>query len=171
MEEQRTWMSPLIAYLRDNKLPEDLIEAKKLIKDATRYIIIGGELYRKGFSFPLLRCVEGEEARYVIKEVHEEVYDSHIGGRALASKIARVGYYWSKLKGDCKEYVKKCDKCQRFAESYHTTPHSSTNETPFRLTYGTKVVIPVEIGEPSPQIALFQPTENEDEIRVNLDLL
>ncbi|RDY04799.1 Tf2-9, partial [Mucuna pruriens] len=55
--------------------------------------------------------------------------------------------------------------------SYHTTPHSTTNETPFRLTFGTKVMIPVEIGEPSPRTALFAPGENEDELRENLDML
>ncbi|RDX61875.1 hypothetical protein CR513_59851, partial [Mucuna pruriens] len=44
-------------------------------------------------------------------------------------------------------------------------------ETPFRLTYGSEAVIPVEIGEPSPRTALFDPTANEDELRANLDLL
>ncbi|RDY08814.1 Tf2-8, partial [Mucuna pruriens] len=34
--------------------------------------------------------------------------------------------------------------------SYHTTPHSSTKETPFRLTYDMEAVVPMEIGEPSP---------------------
>ncbi|RDX82717.1 Pol polyprotein, partial [Mucuna pruriens] len=55
--------------------------------------------------------------------------------------------------------------------SYHTTPHSSTNETSFRLTLDTEAVILVEIREPLPWTILFQPVENEDEIRVNLDLL
>ncbi|RDX92035.1 Tf2-6, partial [Mucuna pruriens] len=55
--------------------------------------------------------------------------------------------------------------------SYHTTPYSTTGETPFRLTYGSKAVIPVEIGEPSPRTTLFEPTANEDELRANLDLL
>ncbi|RDX75650.1 Tf2-9, partial [Mucuna pruriens] len=55
--------------------------------------------------------------------------------------------------------------------SYHTTPHSTTGETPFRLTYGSEAVIPVEIGEPSPRTTLFEPTANEDELRANLDLL
>ncbi|RDX93433.1 hypothetical protein CR513_24313, partial [Mucuna pruriens] len=32
-------------------------------------------------------------------------------------------------------------------------------------------MIPVEIGEPSPWSALFELTENEDELRANLDLL
>ncbi|RDX80342.1 Pol polyprotein, partial [Mucuna pruriens] len=55
--------------------------------------------------------------------------------------------------------------------SYHTTPHSTTGETPFRLTYGSEAMILVEIGEPSPRTALFEPTVNEEELRENLDLL
>ncbi|MCH96958.1 gypsy retrotransposon integrase-like protein, partial [Trifolium medium] len=33
--------------------------------------------------------------------------------------------------------------------AYRTTPYSTTGETPFRPVYGTEVVIPVEVGEPS----------------------
>ncbi|RDX79700.1 hypothetical protein CR513_39841, partial [Mucuna pruriens] len=33
---------------------------------------------------------------------------------------------------------------------YHTTPHYTTNETPFRLMFGTKAMISIEIGELSP---------------------
>ncbi|RDY00392.1 hypothetical protein CR513_16430, partial [Mucuna pruriens] len=54
--------------------------------------------------------------RYMIKEVHKRLCVSHIGGRALASKIAKAGYYWPTLKGDCMDYVRRCNKCQRFAE-------------------------------------------------------
>ncbi|RDX84102.1 hypothetical protein CR513_34911, partial [Mucuna pruriens] len=97
-EERTTWMSPLMAYLKNEELPSEPNEAKKIVQVATRYIIIGGELYRRGFSFSLLHCVEGDEAWYVVREVHEGVCGSHIGGHALANKIARVGYYWPKLK-------------------------------------------------------------------------
>jgi len=31
--------------------------------------------------------------------------------------------------------------------AYRTTPHSTTGESPFRLTYGTKAVIPIELNE------------------------
>ncbi|RDX68268.1 hypothetical protein CR513_52759, partial [Mucuna pruriens] len=55
--------------------------------------------------------------------------------------------------------------------SYYITPHSTTNETPFRLTFGTEVVIPVNIGELFPRTALFQSGQNEEELRANLDLL
>jgi len=31
--------------------------------------------------------------------------------------------------------------------AYRTTPHSTTSESPFRLTYGTEAVIPIETNE------------------------
>ncbi|XP_056685738.1 uncharacterized protein [Spinacia oleracea] len=40
---------------------------------------------------------------------------SHIGGRDLAEKALRIGYYWPTLKEDALNLVKRCDKCQRFA--------------------------------------------------------
>ncbi|XP_072067067.1 uncharacterized protein [Arachis hypogaea] len=38
--------------------------------------------------------------------------------------------------------------------SYRTTVHSTTNETPFRLIYDEKAIIPAELQEPSPRMLL-----------------
>ncbi|XP_072054338.1 uncharacterized protein [Arachis hypogaea] len=74
---------------------------------------IAGELYRRGFSQPLLKCLSKDEAREVMDEVHEGVCRNHIGGRAFAAKISRTGYYWPTIKRDCIAKVKACDKCQK----------------------------------------------------------
>ncbi|RDY14485.1 Tf2-9, partial [Mucuna pruriens] len=55
--------------------------------------------------------------------------------------------------------------------SYHTTPHSSANETPFRLAFGTEAVILVEIGEPSLRTEFWEPEANAIELRANLDMM
>lgn len=52
--------------------------------------------------------------------------------------------------------------------TYHCTPQSTTKETPFRLTYRTDAMIPVEIGEPSFRRKHFQSEENEEELRIEL---
>ena len=44
-------------------------------------------------------------------------------------------------------------------------------ETPFRLTYGTEAVIPVEIGVTSTKRASFSEEGNDDKLRLNLDCL
>lgn len=49
----------------------------------------------------------------IMQEVHKGLCGSHIGGRSLAVKVLRAGFFWPTLRGDCVEYVKKCDRCQR----------------------------------------------------------
>jgi hypothetical protein len=55
--------------------------------------------------------------------------------------------------------------------SYRTTVRTPTGETPFSLSYGTKAVIPVEIGSPSYRVAQFDPNYNDEGICLRLDLL
>jgi len=55
--------------------------------------------------------------------------------------------------------------------AYHTTPQSTTGETPFSLVYGSDAMIPIEIQESSPRFQSFVVEESNEERRVNLDLL
>ena len=55
--------------------------------------------------------------------------------------------------------------------TYHTTPQSTTKETPFSLVYRSNAMIPVEIQESSPQFQNFVIEESNEERKVNLDLL
>ncbi|XP_052189979.1 uncharacterized protein LOC127799798 [Diospyros lotus] len=53
--------------------------------------------------------------------------------------------------------------------SYRTTRRGSTGETPFSLCYGSKALIPVEIGIPTFRVEHFDPKSNEQGLRNNLD--
>ena len=55
--------------------------------------------------------------------------------------------------------------------AYKTTARTPSKETPFRLTYGTDVVIPVEVGVTSMRREVFNEDNNNDQLRVNLDYL
>ena len=63
------------------------------------------------------------------------------------------------------------DEVPRIVWAYHTTPQSSTMETPFSLVYGSDAMIPVEIHESSPCFLGFMAEESNEERRVNLDLI
>nr|KYP61736.1 Transposon Ty3-I Gag-Pol polyprotein [Cajanus cajan] len=54
--------------------------------------------------------------------------------------------------------------------AYCCTPQSSTKETPFRLTYGTDAMIPVEVGEPSLRRLQFNEETNREALNVELDM-
>nr|GEW77218.1 hypothetical protein [Tanacetum cinerariifolium] len=55
--------------------------------------------------------------------------------------------------------------------AHRTIIKSSHGDTPFSMTYGTKAVIPAEIGMPTYRTAAVDTLHNDEEIRLNLDLL
>ena len=59
---------------------------------------------------PYLKCVDEEEAKYILEEIHERVYGDYIGPRSLISKVIRIGYFWPTMQVDARELVKMCDK-------------------------------------------------------------
>ncbi|XP_016206665.1 uncharacterized protein LOC107647051 [Arachis ipaensis] len=115
------WRTPFLEYINTGTMPRDELNTQYFKRRASLYTNIGGELYRRGISQPLLKCLNTEEAREVMDEVHEGVCRNHIGGRALAAKIVRTGYYWPTMRRDCITKVKKCDKCQKH-EAISTKP-------------------------------------------------
>ena len=52
-----------------------------------------------------------------------------------------------------------------------TTPKGATRETPFSLVFGTKAVIPAEVGLPSYRVKNFTERENGAAILESLDFL
>ena len=52
--------------------------------------------------------------------------------------------------------------------SYRTTPRKSTKETPFSLTYGTEVVLPMEIAVNTLRVANKDEESNMKDLRINL---
>jgi len=63
------------------------------------------------------------------------------------------------------------EEVPRIVWAYHTTPQSSTMETPFSLVYGSDAMIPVEIHESSPRFLGFVVEESNEERKGNLDLI
>ena len=115
IEHEENWMTSIMAYLKDGRLPGGKDKAKKLRIKSAKYVLIDKVLYKRGFSQPYLRRLALDEANYVLREIHEGVYGNHSGARALVHKVVRAGYYWPTIQADAKAYVKVCDQCQRFS--------------------------------------------------------
>ena len=50
IENRENWMTPIVSYLKDGKLPEGKDEARKLRVRAARYVLMDEVLYKRGFS-------------------------------------------------------------------------------------------------------------------------
>uniref|UniRef100_A0A2N9HKC3 RNase H type-1 domain-containing protein n=1 Tax=Fagus sylvatica TaxID=28930 RepID=A0A2N9HKC3_FAGSY len=127
VDQSPSWMSPILAYLKDDILPADRKEADRIRRIAPRYWVSKeGNLYRRSFTGPYLRCVHPDTVQNLLWEIHEGVCGGHTGGRSLAHRAIGQGYWWPYMQKDAAQYVKQCDKCQRFAPSIHQ-PTASLN--------------------------------------------
>ena len=63
------------------------------------------------------------------------------------------------------------DELSQVLWAHRTTIKVSNGDTPFSLVYGTEAVIPAEIGMPTIRTAEINVATNDDERRIDLDLL
>jgi hypothetical protein len=120
------WATKIIQFLRNGLLPEDKVAARKVKIQATRFCLLGEVLYKRGYSEPLLKCLSKTEVDYVLKEIHDDICGNHSGGRMLAQKTIRAGYYLPTISRDSTLLVKHRDKCQRFSRIMKTSPEKLT---------------------------------------------
>ena len=145
---QDLWMNPILDYLQNRKLPEDKLEARRLQARSARCCFYDDKLYKKGFSAPLLRCIDGIDCQIVLEEIHEGHYGNHVEALSLAQKTLRQGFYWLAIKQDTIELVKKYDKCQRFAKVPRaplTYLHQMSSPWPFAI-WGMDLIGPLPIA-------------------------
>ncbi|XP_064979374.1 uncharacterized protein LOC135620371 [Musa acuminata AAA Group] len=71
-----TWVQELLRFKRDGTLPHDEVATRRLRRTHAWYTEESGQLYRRSFTYPLLRCLELDEAQTVLAEIHEGVWEN-----------------------------------------------------------------------------------------------
>ena len=55
--------------------------------------------------------------------------------------------------------------------AYKTTVRTSIGETPFKLAYGSEVVIPTKVHMANHKVMKYQDKDNKEQLRLNLDMI
>ena len=90
-------MTPILSFLQDRRLPQNVEEHKKVKKRVARFTILNDTMYRRSFSMPYLKCINEEEANYILEEIYERICGDHAGLKFLVNKVIRTGYFWPTL--------------------------------------------------------------------------
>lgn len=77
------WATPIRDYLESGELPQDKIDAKRIIRLAPSYKIIDGTLYKRGFSTSFLICIGHPETTTTLREVYEGYIVCHKEARSI----------------------------------------------------------------------------------------
>ena len=84
--DRNPWYYDILRYVRDQqylKLAND-IDKITLRRLAMRFLLNGEVLYKKGKNQIVLRCVDTNEAKKIIYEIHEGVCGIHANGHVMA---------------------------------------------------------------------------------------
>ena len=102
---------------------------------AQNYVLLEGEICRKGLDELLLKCLSFPNNMEVMKQFHEGVCGSYQSRVKMSWLIIRHNYFWSTILKDCITYSKGCQQCQEYG-SIQRIPvvelHSIVKPWPFR---------------------------------------
>ena len=59
------------------------------------------------------RCVPAEEVTYILTHCHSLECGGHVSSAKTAAKVLQSGFFWLFRFKDAREFVLKCDRCQR----------------------------------------------------------
>ncbi|XP_027155474.1 uncharacterized protein LOC113755765 [Coffea eugenioides] len=138
------WYSDLKEFLKTGSYPLHAGTKDKnfLRRMASKFFLNGEVLYKRTSDLNLLRCIDEDEAQYMMKEVHSGVCGPHMNGHLLAKKIMRTGYFWLTMEHDCIDFVRRCIKCQMHGDIIRAPPtelHSMTAPWPCSM-WGMDVI-------------------------------
>ncbi|XP_057976882.1 uncharacterized protein LOC131163987 [Malania oleifera] len=82
----KLWFYDMKTYIQKREYPEGIAnnDGKTIRRLAMGFFLDGEVLYERNHDMTLLRCVEAQEARQILREVHEGVCSTHAGGHSLA---------------------------------------------------------------------------------------
>ncbi|XP_019166519.1 PREDICTED: uncharacterized protein LOC109162254 [Ipomoea nil] len=109
------WIEDIRRYKEKGELPDDPVVAARVCHKAPSFEIIEGQLYKRSFGGPLLKCLLRTDAEKITDEAHRGICAAHQGAHTLARKLVVQGYYWPTMMRDCIEWIAKCVVCQAFA--------------------------------------------------------
>ena len=117
----KPWYYDISQYVKNRQYPNHASENDKRIlrRLAMGFLLDEEVLYKKGKDQILLRGVNSSEENRIIKEIHEGVCGTYVNGHRMARQVMRAVYYWLTLESDCIKHVRKCHKCQIYADKIH----------------------------------------------------
>ncbi|KAK1625910.1 hypothetical protein QYE76_000225 [Lolium multiflorum] len=113
VREAPSWVKPIKEFLINGTLPVDENESRRIQRRSKAYTIINGEVYKRSVTGVLQRCVEPEEGKEMLEEIHRGECGHHASSRALVAKVFRHGFYWPMALENAEDLVRKCNGCQR----------------------------------------------------------
>ncbi|XP_072081078.1 uncharacterized protein [Arachis hypogaea] len=151
--DDSNWRKPIARYLKDSNITID----RKLKLKAMNFVLLAGELYKKGIDGSLLRCLSREYQNIALGEVYNGICGAHQAGKKMRWVLYRnhengqVKAANKILIGLIKKHIRNRPRTwhetlSQVLWAYRNSPRGSIGTSPYKLVYGHAAVLPLEIN-------------------------
>ncbi|XP_075669914.1 uncharacterized protein LOC142639650 [Castanea sativa] len=191
---EHCWMTPIMAYLKDCKLPDNKEVARKVKVKAARSLV--HKLLRAGYFWPTMQndantyvraCNKCQRFENFIRQPMKELTPMTApwpfaqwglgpfptAVRQLKFLVVGIDYFNKWVEAEALATITE-KNIQSFVWRNiicRTTARTPTGETPFRLAYGNEAVIPEEVGLTSYSVENYEENKNDEAMRLQLDFV
>src|SRR3954469_7847453 len=134
--EGAAWAKPFLRFLIVGTLPQDVAEARRISRRSKAFTVINRQLYKRSIAQILQKCIEEEDGKALLLQIHEGTSGHTANSRVLVSKAFRHGFYWPTAMKNAEEIVRRCVACLKFANRPHA-PASELKTIPLSWTFAT----------------------------------
>ncbi|GJT07609.1 reverse transcriptase domain-containing protein [Tanacetum coccineum] len=187
-EEGNTWMTPICEYLAKEILQEDKKKARMWGIDIAgpfpegpgkvKFLIVAIDYFTKWIEAKAVATITGNQFRdnpfkdwcekLCIRQCFASMKHPQANGLVERADRSLGEGIKARLDERSKDWI---EELPHVLWAYRTMIKSSNGETPFSLTYGTKVVISAEIGMPTLWTTDIDLTKDNKALEMNLDLI
>lgn len=111
-------------------IPGTIKEKRDMVQRVMPFVMVAGQMYRKGADGILRLCIEPEEPYFYLKHAHETVGGIHMAGDQTLRRLMWAGVWWPTMKTEAYAFVIDCEKCG------HRPPKASA--TLYQITIAPK---------------------------------
>jgi hypothetical protein len=108
---------------------------KKIKRQALKYTSLDDDFYQRTIESVILNCLGEEQAKVVVREVHDGICGAHQSAHKMNCLLQRARFYRPTMMDDCIKYKRACEACQWF-ENIQLSPAGVMNSIvkpwPFR---------------------------------------
>ena len=84
--EGPAWTKPFLRFLIDGTLPQDVAEARRISRRSKAFTVINRQLYKHSITQILQKCIDEEDGKALLLEIHEGTCGHHASSQVLVSK-------------------------------------------------------------------------------------
>ncbi|KAI3771178.1 hypothetical protein L6452_02337 [Arctium lappa] len=109
------WYADIVNYLVGSIMTYRLNshQKKKFLSDVRYYYWDEPFLYKRCADGMIRRCIAEEEKVHILTHCHELECGGHFSADRTVAKILQSGFFWPSMFKDARNFISRCDRCQR----------------------------------------------------------